>query len=424
MKILFFSLCYKPEKTGIAVTSTELCQWLAAQGHKVTVICGFPFYPEWKTHQGYESKLFMSEQIDSVNLKRCWVYVPKKINTLTRILHEFSFMISAFLRAVFLPKPDIVICTTPPLTLGLAGLFISRLKRTKAIINVQDLQPDAAVELGMLKNTLVIKLMYILEKFLYKSYDGISSLGKGMLNRIKNKGLPEAKLIFLPNTAEPELLNLRRRTDKNPLREIHNLDHEFIALHSGNMGVKQGIDVILESAKLAPDDSIRFMIVGDGAQKQRLMDKKSSLGLSNVTFLPLQSRENFPYMLAAADIFLLTQLKEVVDIVVPSKLISAMARGSCIVASVHPASEAAQIVAQSNCGTVVEPENPAKLTKAIEYYRNNPKKIRQCKINSRKYAAKHFDRQKTFADFENKLFQIAEKQAGNIKYGFDTLRIF
>jgi colanic acid biosynthesis glycosyl transferase WcaI len=410
MNILFFSLCYKPEKTGIAVTSTELCEWFTSRGHKVTAVCGFPFYPEWKIHEGYRSKLFMSEQLNSVNLKRCWVYVPKKVNTLTRILHELSFMTTAFLRALFLPRPDIVICTTPPLTLGLTGLLISRLKRTKAIINVKDLQPDAAVELGMLKNKLVVRLMYMLEKFLYKNYDGISSLCKGMLNRIRKKGLPKAKLIFLPDTAEPALLNFRPQADKNPLRKIHNLNNEFIALHSGNMGVKQGVDVILQSAELARDDSIRFMIVGDGTQKQQLIDKKNSLGLSNVIFLPLQSRENFPYMLAAADIFLLTQLKEVIDIVVPSKLISAMARGSCVIASVHPASEAAQIIIQSNCGTVVEPENPAKLTEAIEYYRNNPKKIRQCKTNSKKYAAEHFDRQKAFTDFENKLLQVAENR--------------
>lgn len=200
--------------------------------------------------------------------------MPKKINTTSRILHELPFKISAFIRALFLSRPDIVICTIPPLSLGITGLLIAKIKRAKSILNVKDLQPDAAVELGMIKNKYVINLMYRLESFLYKYYEKISSLGHGVLKRIKKKGVNLLKLIYLPATADPEIIAMPSKIEHNRFIEKNNLEEGFKVLHAGNMGIKQGIEVVLKTAKLLEDTFVEFLIVGDGAKENGyLMDE-------------------------------------------------------------------------------------------------------------------------------------------------------
>ncbi len=400
MRVLQISLFYHPDRTGIAVTSTEFAEWFAAHGMDMTVITALPFYPEWRIKNENRSQCRETEEINKVKVKRCNIYVPLKINTVTRMLHEMSFIWNVFWKVIQEHKYDVVILVSPPLTLGLIGIFLKKLWKTKIIFNVKDLVPDAAIELHMLHNRIFINIMYFIEKTIYHKSDAIASLGHGILKRIENKGISREKLFYLPDGADPYLLNSYQKTmTQNQFLLKNNIKKDFLVLHSGNMGVKQGIDVVIKAAKILNNYPIQFCIVGDGVMKNNLMNLAKQYKLNNILFLPLQPRDILADMYHAADICLLTQKKEVVDIVVPSKLISMMAAGSCILASVNPQSEAAKIVENANCGSVVDAEDADLLAEEVVYYFNNRKTIDKLRTHSKKFITKYHNRDSAMLNY-------------------------
>jgi len=408
MRILKISKDYYPDKTGIAVTSTEVAEWFAAKGHDVTVVAALPFYPEWRIREDYKHGQKRSELINKVQVIRTFLYVPKRPNVFSRLLHELSFTLDALKKSLFVKRPDVIIVISPPLFAGLIGIVLKVRFRAKLLVNIKDLVPDAATELNMLRNPLMIRGLLQIEKFVYTHADKIASLGKGVLRRIEQKGVARKKLVYLPDTADPMLVvaDFRPRID-NAFLERNKIFDEFIILHSGNMGVKQGIDVIIRCAYILKEYHLLFLIVGNGSEKQRMVDLAKSYNLGNVRFLPLQPRDLLADMYHAADINLLTQKKEVVDIVVPSKLISMMAAGSCIIASVAPNSEAASIMFEADCGRVVTPEDPEELSEAILYYFHNPHLISQKRKKSKGYASEHYKQDKIMSKYESVLNDLS-----------------
>lgn len=407
LRILQISLYYAPDKTGIAVTSAECAEWFAHQGHIVDVVTGPPFYPEWRIKR-YELRK-MTRKNPGINVYRTFLYVPRKITTITRLIHEISFSFFSFFRALRLKRPNVIIVVSPPLTSALSGILLKAIWRRKLLLNVKDLVPDAAIELNMLTNRSAISMMLFIEKNIYKISDQIASLGEGVLGRIRVKGIDSAKLLLLPDTADPFLLGAERRpVDQNIFLKNNEINDPFIVLHSGNMGVKQGIDVIIEAARILENREIAFYIVGDGAVKQSIVKMAAQNALHNVHFLPLQPREILADMYHAADIGLLTQKREVVDIVVPSKLISMMAAGTCLIASAHPNSEASRMVKDSGSGRVVNPEDPKELADAIDYFYRNRRMIEHFRRNAKKYAMGHFRREGIMKKYESALQQLAQ----------------
>jgi colanic acid biosynthesis glycosyl transferase WcaI len=411
MKITIFSLYYYPDKTGISVTSTELAEWLSMSGHDVTVVTGLPFYPEWQIDRMYRRKL---ENINGVTTQRVWLYVPRKASTITRILHEISFCIMAFIGSRKLDAPDVVIAVTPPLFLGFTAIMLARVWNCPVLLNVQDLVPDAAIELSMIRNKAVIHILFKAEKLLYHNVDKIATVGNGMLKRILGKGISATKVFVLPNTADPALLCAPvKKKATNLFLKSYKIDQSFIALHSGNIGVKQGVHVIIEAAKLLCNYDIIFCIIGDGAERERVADLARSYKLKNILFIPLQPRKFLADMYHAADVCLLTQKKQVVDIVVPSKLISMMAAGSCVVASVHPESEAAKIVEDANCGKVVTPEDSGALAQSILWFYNNRAEINIYRRNAKTYVERNFDRSAVMNDLTIVLTELTSFSRNN-----------
>ena len=219
---------------------------------------------------------------------RCWQFVPKRVSALKRIVHEGSFVFTSTLRALSLPRADIYVLVSPPLLLGVAGWLVGKIKGAPFVFHVQDVQPDAAVGLGMLKASWFTKALYWLESFAYRHATHVSGITRGMLKSFRSKGVPEAKLIYFPNAIA--LNNAAPPPTRGEFRSCHEFaPEEFLAIYAGNLGVKQGLEVLLETAPLLLDPRIRIVICGDGAQREALAERVRELKLPNISMLPLQA---------------------------------------------------------------------------------------------------------------------------------------
>jgi colanic acid biosynthesis glycosyl transferase WcaI len=389
MRIAIVSINYAPERTGIGVYTTGLAEHLAADGHQVTVHSGFTYYPEWRKSDTDRGRLYRRESMNGVDLRRSYLYVPPRPTAIKRILHEFSFVLSASLGYLFSRRAERTIIVLPPLALGFAIGILARLKRSRTILHVQDLQPDAAVELGMLKPGLLTRLLYALERINYRVVDCVSTISEGMRRKILGKGVPVEKTILFRNWAND---NLVRPMDRmTPLRGAWGLSaDDFVVLYSGNLGRKQGLESLLEAAgQLAGEPRIKVVIVGNGAEQPELMAKARALGLSNVMFQPLQPLERLSELLATADVSVIPQKRAVTDIVLPSKLCNILASGRPVVAAAPETSDLALILRESECGVLVEPEDAAQLAQGILALARDPAAQARAAAGAQRYAEQH-----------------------------------
>src|SRR5258708_5676059 len=321
MRILILGINYWPEETGIGAFTTYRAEYLASLGHDVTVCTTFPYYPEWKVAAAYAGRLVSSETRNGVRILRSYAYVPSRVTSVKRLLHEASFIASSLARALFQTGPVPLPGVPPPLGLAVNAFVLSRMWSIPYVFDVEDLQPDAAAELGMLPKP-VLNVMYKVEHFAYRHAALVSTLTTGMQRKIVEKGGPAARTaLFDPRSCE-SLASLS--SDEGlAFRSKFSLDGKFIVCHSGNMGVKQGLGVILDAAaRNRNDESTVFLIVGDGAVRNKIQERARELELNNVRFLPLLDSMEFRGFLNASDICLVTQLRSVSDMVFPSKTVT------------------------------------------------------------------------------------------------------
>jgi colanic acid biosynthesis glycosyl transferase WcaI len=365
MKVLILSINYWPEVTGIGVFTTYRAEHLAASGHEVEVCTTFPYYPEWKVPAPYAGKFTQSEVRNGVKIVRGYAYIPNPVTATKRVLHEASFIASVTMRALGRKRPDVLLVVSPPLGLAAAAVLLSRMWGIPYVFDVEDLQPDAAADLGMLPGW-AVKLLYKVEEAAYRHARLVTTLTPSMRKRIVEKGVPEDKVALLEPRMDDSLVDLS--TDEgSAFRQRHNIGDKFLITHSGNMGVKQGLDVVLGAATLSHgDESVLFLLVGNGADCERIKQRAAEMQLANVRFLPLLSDAEFRGLLAASSICLVTQQNSVAGIAFPSKVVTYLAAGRPIVASVNRTCEVARVIEESGAGRVVDAEDPGALWLAIE----------------------------------------------------------
>ena len=270
MKIAVFGINYYPEVTGIGLYTTEMCEYLASKGHEIHMITSFPYYPfghdysEWCREPGRccGHLPFCNETIRGVKVKRCNLYKPARPTTLKRIWHELSFIFSVSVRCLFnFERYDVVISVSPPLLLGIVARFFAWTRRVPLILHIQDMQPDAAIDLGMIRNRQLIAMLYAIERYLYGRADKIMTISEAMSHKIVRKGTRHDKVGLLFNWADgSNIVPLERR---NSFSKRHHLDDTFVVLHAGNMGEKQDMHIIMEAANaMRGDPSILFFLVG------------------------------------------------------------------------------------------------------------------------------------------------------------------
>jgi len=404
MRILLLSINYWPEETGIGAFTTYRAEYLAQAGHDVTVCTSFPYYPDWQVAPQYKGRLMASEQRNGVRILRSYLYVPNPVTSLKRVLHEASFIASSFVRAATVSRPDVLLVVSPPLGLALSAIALSRRWKIPYVFDVEDLQPDAAADLGMLPSWL-LRIMYAVERAAYRNAALVSTLTRGMGDRVLEKGIPDEKVVLFEPRADESLFDISP-SEGSAFRQRYGLDGRFIVSHSGNLGVKQGLDVIIEAATLSKDDpSIVYLLVGNGAARAKIEKRAVELKLDNVRFLPVLDTQGFRGLLAASDVCLVTQRKAVSDIVFPSKTVTYLAAGCAVIASVNAGSEVARAIHESGAGVVVEPENAQALEVAIRSMRI--KGLESYRLAARAYASRRWAAARVLGFLEKNLTALS-----------------
>jgi colanic acid biosynthesis glycosyl transferase WcaI len=404
MNILVWGINYSPEVSGIAPFNTALCEFLVGRGHEVTMLTTFPYYPQWKKRPEDSGKWSQTETINGVNVVRVWHYVPKKLSSLKRIVHEATFLKLSFCRALLLGKFDVAVLVSPPLGLGFFGWLFSRIKGTPFVFHVQDLQPDAAVSLGMLKPSRFTQLLYQLEALAYAKAAGVSGISRGMVRAFERKNVPAEKIILFPNGVAAPV------ADFFPAPGAFRRRHQIptgtcVATYSGNLGAKQGLDILLDAAEKLMDRPVKIVICGDGARRAEMERQVAERKLKNLLLLPLQDEAGYREMQVDTSISLITQHKGTGQFFFPSKLLSAMLFSKPVLAVGDADSELALAVLDSHCGWVVPPDDSASLAAALVEM-CSPEKQRVMGENGKKWVAQ-FAFDTVHGQFERVLLKLA-----------------
>lgn len=388
----------------------EMVNWLAKQGHTIDVITAHPYYPEWEVWTDYKGKGWFKEVQDRVTIYRTPLYVPKTVSGKGRILHELSFVGASLVHwmTLLFTKYDVMIAVCPPMQIGLLPLFIGWLKRTPFFFHIQDLQVDAARELGMVKNKTLLRILDFTERFLLRHATIVSSISEGMKARILGKGVKPEQYFMLPNWADISFL---RPLPPNQLIKdsLGVKPNEKIVLYSGNIGEKQGIEVVLEAAKICQQrgyDYIKFVISGEGAALNTLVLKTEEYQLTNLLFSPIRPFAELPDLLSIADVHLVIQKKAASDLVLPSKLVSILSVGGIAVVTAEASSTLDKLITTHQMGWVVEPENPEALLEGIQQVLNNGPAY-NIKANARRFAEENLDKENILRKLERLLLSYS-----------------
>lgn len=416
MRIVVWGINYWPEPTGIAPFNAGMCEWLAERGHHVEMVSTFSYYPAWKKLPEDRGQLYRTDHRANVTVRRCWHYVPAKVTSLKRIVHEASFITTSFLRMLTLRKPDVLVVVSPPLPLGVPAWIISRLWRRPYVFHVQDLQPDAAVGLGMLKPGAFTKVLYALERLAYRKAARVSGISDGMLAAYRGKGLPESKIVFFPNWISDRDRPVPSPDDLAAARAgfcAHNgLDAaRRLLVYSGNIGMKQGLGVLLDAATAAGADSgqSQWVVAGDGAGKTALVDEAARRALTSIKFLPLQPDDRFNEMMIATDVCVITQQKGTGQFFFPSKLLTALTYAKPILAVADADSELARAVNDGGFGLVAPPDDASAVAQAAaRMAAADAAQLRHWGENGRRWVGR-FRRSAVLGEFESLLQSLAPK---------------
>ena len=405
MRLLIHGMNYAPELLGIGRYTGELGAYLASRGHQVTVLTAAPYYPQWRVREDYRPQRWRREWRDGVEVLRAPQYVPGRVSGLGRLLQECSFGASCLYwwSTCLLQRPwDAMVAVCPPMTSGLVPGLLARRLAVPLLIHVQDLQLDAARELGILRQPLLLAGLTWLELHLFRQARAVTTISRSMAARLAAKGVPPARLQVLPNWAD--LDKVRPGPRLNALRRELGLTSETVVLYAGNLGEKQGLEVILEAAALTRGKpSIRYLVAGEGAARDRIKLRAQDLGLDNLTFLPLQSNSRLPLLLAAADLHLVVQRQKAADLVMPSKLTNIMAAGRPFIATAGEATELARVTTESRAGLVVPPEDGRALAQAVLGLAGDPGARKKMGVLARRYAEAFWDRERILRQWEELL---------------------
>ncbi|MEH2448895.1 MAG: glycosyltransferase family 4 protein [Nostoc sp.] len=406
MRILIYSYNYYPEPIGIAPLMTELAEGLVKRGHQVRVVTAMPNYPERQIYQEYRGKWYVNEYKNGVQIQRSYVWIRPQPNLLDRVLLDASFVVTSFVPALIGWRPDVILSTSPSLPSCVPVALLGWLRACPVILNLQDILPEAAVHVGLLKNKLLIQLFTVLEKFAYHTASKISVIADGFVDNLRAKGVEANKIVQIPNWVDVNFICPLPK-ENNPFRTAHNLNGKFVVLYSGNIALTQGLEGVVKAAsELRHIPDIVFVIVGEAKGLQRLQQECLNCGADNVLLLPFQPRQHLPQMLAAADVGLVVQKKNVVSFNMPSKIQVLLASGRALVASVPDNGTAAKAIRQSGGGIIVPPEDPQALAMAILDLYKNPEKVKTLGYKSRQYAVEHYAFEQALNQYESLCYSL------------------
>lgn len=384
----------------------------ASLGHDVTVITGFPNHPTGIIRPEYRGYFVKRENIEGIKLLRTWVYCTANKGFFRRILNFFSFFFSSLvLGSLLTGRPDVVIGTSPQFFCAAAAYLLSIVKRAPFVFEVRDIWPQSAVELGALKNPLIIRALEAIELFLYRRARLIVVVAESTTSYLIGKGIPPAKIKCVPNGIDARYLADAGVTPPAPPPIRQKLRDSFIVSYIGTHGMSHALDVVLRAAeRMQSEPALHFLFVGEGAEKERLKKWAAELNLGNVTFIGEQPREALRAYYRASDVSIVPLKRlPVFQKVLPSKLFELMGMGCPIICSVE--GEAAELVTRADAGICIEPESSEALIDAIRRLRADPALRRRMSLNGQRFAKTHYLRSALAEDYLNSLSSTLNHQS-------------
>ena len=363
MKIVVLTPHFTPDSAPTGAVVTTLVEELAARGHKLEVITSLPWYRDHRIEVGFEGRLARREDAPWGSILRLHPFPTEdKTDVIRRAASFVGFTALAALKGRRSDEPaDVVLAVSPPLTLGLAGHAIAKARGAAFVFNVQDVYPDVAIELGLLKNPALIRLARSLEKRCYRNAHRVTVLSDDLRANVARR-TDASKVRVIPNFVDTT--HIVPQDSENDYRREHDLVDKTVVMYAGNVGMSQSLDLMIAAASALRDDpNIAFVINGGGAARQDLESK--ARGLPNLIFVDSQPVERLPELLAAGDIQVVLLKRGLARSSVPSKTFSILAAGRPFIASVDTGSEIASIAHRSGAGLAVPPEDAEAFTKAV-----------------------------------------------------------
>ncbi|MBX7190681.1 MAG: glycosyltransferase family 4 protein [Sandaracinaceae bacterium] len=360
MRVLVLNQHYWPEIAATAQLLHDLCVDLGAAGHEVKVVCGQPSY---RLLEGQEADLPRREVERDVRIVRVPSYRPARRTIPRRVAHYASYFASSFAESLREPVDVALVQSTPPLLLGASGTLLRALRRTPFVYVVQDLYPDVALHLGVLRPGPLARAVELAANTLYRRAAHVIAISDGMADRLVARGVPRGRITVIHNWADTSAIEEAPRD--NEFARAHDLVEPLVVQYSGNVGLSQGLEQLPRAAELLRDLPVRFVVVGDGNAREPLEHEVRVRGLRHVRFLPPQPRERLGELLASADVGLVTMRRGIGGDLVPSKLYGIMAAARPVLAAVEGSSEVARVIGAHGCGVCVAPESPEALAEGV-----------------------------------------------------------
>jgi len=398
---------YPPETGGASARISGLTKWLANYGHDVSVITGYPNYPMGKIYPGYERSSAKYEVLDGVKVFRAKVIAGSYKSIIVRLLNYFTlFMTSLWIGIKKRNSFDIIVASSPPLTIGLLGRILSKIYKIPWIFDIRDIWPDVGIEAGIIKeNSFVDNISRKLANYLYKHSDHITPVTLSKKNKINSYGVEEDKITIIENGIDSDIVKNAKIID---WRAKYNLDDKFVLTYAGLIGKAQGVEYIIETANLIQDrKDIHFLIVGEGVNKKDLIKRVSSLELTNITFIDLQPKEAIPSLLKTSDIGLVPLINNNLKDAIPSKLLEAW---SCKLPVILIAGgEAQEIMTRIEGGVALNSGDPEIIKNVIIDLFENREKLRIFGLNGYTYVNHKLERKYLAKKMETVILKVLKK---------------
>lgn len=407
LKLLILTQYFPPEVGAPQNRLYELAVRLKSKGVDVSVLTAMPNYPKMEVHEAYKGKKYHYEEMDGLKVHRSWIYVSKSKGIIKRLLNYFSFVFSsAWYGRSKIGNVDFILCESPPLFLGYSALYLKRKKKAKLIFNVSDLWPESAEKLGVVTNKNMLKLAYTLEAKLYNASVLITGQTQGICENI-NYRFPYTKTYWLPNGVDMNYYNPSVISEGDFRLNNSIAPNDFVFLYAGIIGIAQGLEIIIEAANKVKDKTnLKFVLLGNGPEKPRLLELKNQYQLNNVVFIDFVPKSQMPSVLKSVNAAIIPLKKlNLFKGAIPSKIFESLAMQLPVLLGVD--GEARELfINKGKCGLYFEPENTQELVDAILKISADNELCNTLGVNGRDYVNENFNRDTIAEKLHNQIKQL------------------
>jgi colanic acid biosynthesis glycosyl transferase WcaI len=407
VRILFLTDNFPPETNAPATRTYEHARCWIAAGHEVTVLGNVPNFPTGRVFPGYRNRLWQRETMDGIAVVRVWTFVTANEGFLKRSLDYFSFAVTGVIGGLFLPRPDVIVATSPQIFTALAGCILAGFKRRPFVFELRDLWPDSIIAVGAMREGMLLRRLRQLEYWLYKRAARIVSVTQAFKRVLVANGVPQEKIAVVRNGVDlegfmpgPKPPDLERRLG---------LAGRFVAAYVGTVGMAHGLDILLSAAeRLRHRQNLTFLVVGTGAERARLEAEARQRGLDNILFVGPVDKEEVKRYWRLCDVALVLLRDAPLFLhVIPSKIFEAMGTGRAIILGVR--GESRELLEEAGAGTAIPPESAPALAEALSKLMDDPSLCATMGRAGRKFVEAAFDRRRLALDMLEVLEDVASE---------------